>query len=115
MQVIAAQLAEQDIEGYLEPYVWAGDEELFALRVKGDSMKDAGILEGDTVVVRKQPKAELGEIVVAIIGDEATVKRLGKKGSGYFLLPANDAYRPIPFTSRSAILGKVVTVLRNYV
>jgi repressor LexA len=109
------KLAEQDIEGYLEPYVWAGDERLFALKVKGDSMKDAGILEGDTVVVRKQAKAEQGEIVVAIIGDEATVKRFGRKGGRYFLFPANDAFGPIPVTRETAVLGKVVTVLRNYV
>lgn len=109
------QLAQEDVEGYLEPYVWAGDEKLFALRVKGDSMRDAAILEGDLVVVRRQAVAQPGEVVVALIGDEATVKRFGKKGGKAFLFPENSAYKPIPFTAEAKVLGKVVTVVREYV
>lgn len=109
-------IAEQDIEGYLEPdelLNLAGD--LFALRVKGDSMADAGIIEGDMVVVRRQPQAQNGDIVVAIIGDEATVKFFKKLNKGFFLSPANKKYKPIACNESTAILGKVITVLRKYV
>ncbi|MGE5308083.1 MAG: transcriptional repressor LexA [Deltaproteobacteria bacterium] len=123
------KLAEQDIEGYLEPYEWAGDraqagtgpsdwagyERLFCLRVKGDSMKDAGIIEGDLVVVRRQPEAEPGEVVVALFEDEATVKTLRRIGGKFYLCPANEKYKPIPCTPVTRILGRVVTVVRKYV
>lgn len=109
------KFADQDIEGYLEPYEQASGEELFCLRVKGDSMKGAGILEGDLVVVRRQPKADPGDIIVALIDDEATVKTLRKAGREYFLDPANERYRPIHFKSPAKVLGKVVTVVRKYV
>jgi len=107
--------AEQDVEGYLEPYVWAGDEQLFCLRVKGDSMKDAGIIEGDLVVVRRQAKADAGDVVVALMEDEATVKTLRRAGKGFSLCPANDRYTPIPCTPATKILGRVVSVVRRYV
>jgi repressor LexA len=110
------QIAEQDIEGYLEPDEFlksTGD--LFALRVKGDSMVDAGIIEGDLVVVRRQPQAQNGEIVVAIIGDEATVKFFKKINKGLFLFPANKKYKPIAYSESTAILGRVIRVLRKYV
>jgi repressor LexA len=87
--------------------------ELFSLRVRGDSMKDAGILDGDVVVVRRQPRADVGDIVVALVGDEATVKRFRVKRGRIELHPANDAYQPIvPEPGDVKILGKVVEVRR---
>ena len=110
------QIAQEDIVGYLDlDKLVNPDEDLFALRVKGDSMLDAGIMEGDTVVVRKQPKAENGDIVVALMMDEATVKYFKKDNKGFFLCPANKKYKPIAFTESMVILGKVIAVLRKYV
>lgn len=109
------RLAEQDIEGYLEAYRPSQGEELFCLRVKGDSMKDAGIIEGDLVVVRRQSGANPGEIVVALVDDEATVKTLRKQGGKYFLFPANERYKPLLFRGSTKVLGKVVSVVRKYV
>lgn len=117
-RVVAGEprLAEQDIEGYLDLRELARPRgDLFALRVDGDSMKDAGIMAGDTVVVRRQARAEDGDIVVALVNDEATVKFLRRKGGGFSLHPANSAYRPIPLGASARILGRVVTVMRNYV
>lgn len=88
----------------------------FALRVQGDSMIDAGIEDGDHVIVRQQDSANPGDIVVALLGDEVTVKRLQKKGSTLFLEAANVAYSPIPLTrqsSSSRILGVVVGLYRK--
>ena len=102
-------LAEQNIEGYLP---WNADPECFALRVKGDSMIDAHIFPGDTVIVRPQPTAENGEIVVALIGDEATVKRLRRRSGEVWLLPENPAYAPID-GREAVILGKVRAVVRE--
>lgn len=87
--------------------------ELFALRVKGDSMINAGIYDGDAVVSVKQPVAQNGEIVVALVGDEATVKRFYKEDGYYRLQPENPDYEPI-ITDEVQILGKVVTLVRNY-
>lgn len=105
-------LAIEDVEGYL-PYDAGYSGEYFALRVRGDSMIDAGILEGDYVVVRKQPIAENGQIVVALIGDEATVKRLKFINSRPWLYPENPAYEPID-GSEMTLLGLVKTVIREY-
>lgn len=88
----------------------------FALRVQGDSMIDAGIEDGDHVIVRQQDSANPGDIVVALLGDEVTVKRLQKKGSTLFLEAANVAYSPIPLTRQSSsprILGVVVGLYRK--
>lgn len=88
----------------------------FALCVQGDSMIDAGIQEGDHVIVRQQEAAEPGDIVVALLGEEATVKRLRKKGPSLFLEAANAAYAPIPLTCEPTaprILGKVVGLYRS--
>jgi len=88
----------------------------FALRVQGDSMIEEGIQEGDYVVVRQQDTADPGEIVVVLLGEEATVKRLQKKGKSFFLEAANAAYAPIPLTSQSPsprILGTVIGVYRD--
>ena len=87
--------------------------ELFALRVKGDSMINAGIFEGDTVVFVRQSVAENGEIVVALLEDEATVKRFYKEDGYIRLQPENPIYEPI-ISKEIKILGKVVTLVRNY-
>ena len=85
----------------------------FALRVRGDSMVGAAILSGDLVVVRPQQTADDGQIVVARIGDEATVKRLRRRGGEIWLMPENDAYEPIDGTE-AEIIGIVRAVIREY-
>lgn len=106
-------LAEERVEEtYPLPRQLVGEGTLFLLGVKGDSMVDAAICDGDLVVVRQQPTAEQGEIVAAMIDGEATVKTLQKKAGKVWLLPHNPAYEPIDGTG-ATILGKVVTVLRR--
>ncbi len=103
-------LALENQEGTIS---WDGDPSCFALRVKGDSMIGAGILDGDMVVVRPQDTADDGQIVVARIGDEATVKRLHRRSGQIWLLPENDAYSPID--GRDAeLVGLVKAVVREY-
>ena len=92
---------------------WEGDPNCFALRVQGDSMINAGILNGDKVVVRPQQTANDGQIVVARLGDEATVKRLRRRNGEIWLLPENDAYEPIDGTE-AEIIGIVKAVVREY-
>jgi repressor LexA len=106
-------LAEENIEGYISvPDVAGGAEGEYALRVRGESMKEAGILEGDLVVVRPQQTAEEGDIVVALLGEEATVKRFYREADHVRLQPENDALEPI--RSREVeVLGRVVGVLRR--
>jgi repressor LexA len=94
------------------PKTLVGEGTLFMLEVRGDSMIEAAICDGDFVVVRQQPDAENGEIVAAMIEGEATVKTLQKKTGQAWLLPHNDAYEPID-ANQATILGKVVTVLRR--
>ena len=106
-------LAEECIEDYLTFDTGGRAGEYFALRVRGESMLNAGILPGDLVVVHRQPTARHGEIVVALLGDEATVKRLSLKNGQVWLLPENDAYAPIDGTY-AQILGKVAAVVRRY-
>ena len=103
-------LAVENIEGYIP---WEGEEGCFALRVRGESMIGAGILDGDKVVVRPQPDAENGQIVVALLGDEATVKRLRRRGSDVWLMPENPAFSPID-GREAVILGRVKAVIREY-
>jgi repressor LexA len=106
-------LAEENIEEYLEvPEVIGGETGDYILRVKGDSMKDAGILEGDYVVVRPADVADDGEIVVALIGDEATVKRFYREKNRVRLEPANKAYKPIR-SAEATLLGTVTGVFRK--
>ncbi|MGI6773390.1 MAG: transcriptional repressor LexA [Clostridiales bacterium] len=107
-------LAVEQIEGYI-PYSGrvSRDKPLFALRVRGDSMINAGILDGDIVISEKTPDAANGDIVVAMIEDEATVKRFFKDSTCFRLQPENDAYEPI-LSTEVTILGKVVAVLRYY-
>ena len=106
-------LAEECIEDYLPFDTGGRDGEHFALRVRGESMLDAGILPGDLVVVHRQQVARNGEIVVALLEDEATVKRLSLRGGHVWLMPENDDYSPIDGTY-AKILGKVVSVVRYY-
>ena len=91
-----------------------GDGDLFALRVVGDSMKNAGILNGDTVICRQCQTAENGEIVVALLDDEATVKRFFKEADRVVLQPENPDFAPI-VAQQVMLLGKVVAVYRSYV
>jgi repressor LexA len=106
-------LAVEDLEGHLPVQTRSSPGDLFSLHVRGDSMKDAGILDGDVVVVRRQPRADVGDIVVAMVGDEATVKRFRVKRGRIELHPANDAYQPIvPEPGDFKVLGKVVEVRR---
>ncbi len=102
-------LAQENIEGYLP---WEGGDDCFALRVRGDSMVNAGILPGDVIVVRPQNTADHGDIVVALLGEEATVKRLSLRG-GVWLLPENPAYEPID-GREATILGRVRGLVRDY-
>ena len=103
-------LALENQEGTIS---WDGDPSCFALRVRGDSMIGAGILNGDMVVVRPQQTANDGQIVVARIEDEATVKRLRRKNGQIWLMPENDAYPPID-GSEAEIVGIVKAVVREY-
>lgn len=95
------------------PSAFFGDGEFFMLKVRGESMIEAGIHEGDLVVVRQQPSANNGDIVVALLEDEATVKRFFRENSHIRLQPENRAMEPIIATDVS-ILGKVVGLLRRY-
>ncbi|MFE5585628.1 transcriptional repressor LexA [Kitasatospora sp. NPDC056531] len=106
-------LAEQTVEDVLPlPRQLVGEGELFALTVRGDSMIEAAICDGDWVTVRRQPVADNGDIVAAMIDGEATIKRLKRDNSGVWLMPHNPAYEPIN-GDNATILGKVVAVLRR--
>jgi repressor LexA len=109
-------LAHENIEELIPvPADFTGEGTLFMLRVRGDSMIDAGILDGDYVVVRQQPEAKDGEIVVAgIPGEEATVKTYTRQGSRVVLLPANQRLAPMEFDAGEVqVFGRVVTVMRR--
>jgi repressor LexA len=114
-QVAAGQpiVAEENIEEYIQTPSFAGGEDgEFLLRVRGDSMQDAGIIEGDLVVVRPQENAQDGDIVVALVGEEATVKRFFQESDHVRLQPENTSMEPI--RSRDVrVLGKVVGLMRN--
>lgn len=106
-------LAEENIEETLPlPAELAGDGEHFVLRVRGDSMIEAGILNDDYIVVRRQPDARNGDIVVALVEDEATVKRFYKENGHFRLQPENSAMSPI-IVRDVVILGKVVSLMRR--
>jgi len=106
-------LADENIEEYVPvPGIAGGDEGEFVLKVKGDSMVNAGILEGDHVIVRKQDTAKNGEIVVALVGDEATVKRFFREQEHVRLQPENETMEPI-LTRDVKLLGRVVGVCRR--
>ena len=103
-------LAVENQEGTM---AWDGDSSCFALRVRGDSMINAGILDGDKVVIRPQQSADDGQIVVARIGDEATVKRLSRKNGQVWLMPENENYAPID-GREAQLIGIVKAVVREY-
>jgi repressor LexA len=107
--------ASDNVQGYMSLDLTRkiSPEHLFALRIKGESMIDAGILEDDMVIVKKQHDADDGNIVVALVGDEATVKKLRKKRNKVYLEPANPKYKPIvkPFK----VIGKVIEIRRRLV
>lgn len=105
--------AEENITDYYPlPTDIVGNGELFLLQVSGESMIDAGIFDGDWIVVRSQPVAEQGEFVAALIDGEATVKEFHRDRSGVWLLPHNPAYDPIPGNA-AEIMGKVVSLMRK--
>ena len=106
-------LAQECIEDYITYDTRGHGGEYFALRVRGESMIKAGILPGDLVIIRRQNTAQNGEIVVALLGEEATVKRFRREGGQIWLLPENDDYQPIDGTG-CEILGRVSAVLREY-
>jgi repressor LexA len=109
-------LAVEDVDDVMVlPTDLVGDGPVFLLEVKGDSMIEAGIHEGDLVAVHKQPDARDGEIVAALIdGEEATVKRLRRQDGKVFLISENPAYEPLVFSEGVELIGKVVSVLRRY-
>jgi repressor LexA len=110
-------LAEERVDAvYPLPRELVGEGQLFMLRVRGESMIEAGVLDGDLVVVRQQPSVEQGEMCAVLVDGEATVKFFRRSRAGeVFLDPANAAYEPIPVTAEqdATIMGKVVTVLRS--
>jgi repressor LexA len=107
--------AVEDLMGYLNlDKIIFPEPDVFALRVKGDSMIDAGIMANDFAVIKRQDFAKVGDIVVAMVGEEATIKRLVKTGNKYFLQPANVKYEPIPVTEDVIIIGKLLNVVREY-
>jgi repressor LexA len=109
----APALAEENIEDYISvPEVAGGGDGQYLLRIRGDSMKDAGILEGDYVVVHSQDTAQDGDIVVALLGEEATVKRFFKEADHVRLQPENETMEPIR-SKEVKVLGRVVGLLRG--
>jgi repressor LexA len=109
-------LAVENIEGWLAFKPNKDTEKMFALHVKGDSMKDKGIMDGDYVICRQQNTAENGDIIVALLNDSATVKTFRKRrGNNYELEPANDRFKPIAIDEDSnfQVLGKVTSVFRT--
>ena len=105
-------LAFEDIQGYI-PFADKGTRDLFALKVRGYSMKNAGILDGDYVIAEKTPTANDGDIVVALIEEEATVKRLYREENCIRLQPENPEFEPI-MTTEVSVMGKVISVIRYY-
>jgi repressor LexA len=106
-------LAEENIEAYVSvPELAGGRDGEYLLRIRGDSMKDAGILEGDFVVVRSQDTAQDGDVVVALLGEEATVKRFFREADHVRLQPENDTMEPIR-SKEVKILGRVVGLMRS--
>ena len=105
-------LAEENVDNYFPlPQELLGDGELYMLRVVGESMRDAGILDGDWVVVRQQNSAQNGDVVAALLDDEATIKTFRQRDGHTWLLPRNSNYEPI-LGDDAVVLGKVVAVLR---
>jgi repressor LexA len=109
----APMLAEENVEEYVSvPEIAGGGDGEYLLRIRGDSMKDAGILEGDFVVVHSQDTAQNGDVVVALLGEEATVKRFFREKDHIRLQPENEALEPIR-SKEVKVLGRVVGLLRS--
>ena len=109
-------LTFENLEGYLDLERLAlTDEHTFALRAKGESMVEAGIMPEDLLLVRKQATCQNGDIVVALVDDQATVKYFQKRKGKIYLEPANQSYSPILVKDNIHIIGKVISVVRNYV
>ena len=108
-------LAVENVEGWLSFKPMDLSKKLFGLRVKGESMKDKGIMDGDLVIVRQQQTANDGDVVVARLDDSATVKTFRQNKKGYYLEPANERFKPIPITEDIdfQILGRVTSVIRS--
>ncbi len=111
-------LAEENVEGHLtiDRNMINSTDDCFGLKVRGDSMINAGILEGDLVIVSPQKQAANGDIIVALLGDEATMKRFQIEDGKIFLIPENEKYEAIPVnnTEEFSIVGKVIGVFRSY-
>ena len=111
-------LAQENIEGHLsiDKSMIGNKTECFGLKVRGDSMINAGIMEGDLVIVSPQKNASNGDIIVALLGDDATMKRFMVENGKILLVPENDNYEPIPVnnTEEFSIIGKVIGVFRSY-
>ena len=110
LPIYAAENVERHIHSVVDIF---GVKDMFALSVKGDSMINAGINQGDLVIIRRQPVAENGEIVAALIDNEATIKRLKMDNGKVLLMPENEKYSPIEVTYREdfRILGKLITTV----
>lgn len=107
-------MAEQNIQDYFPlPKSFTRTDEAFMLRVKGDSMINAGIYDGDLVIVNQEPSASNGDIVVALLGEEATVKRFFKESQHIRLQPENESYEPI-IANEVQILGRVIGLVRKF-
>lgn len=107
-------LAEENLEGTVDLSAEFAGEKVFALKVQGDSMIGAGICDGDLVVVRAEAPAEPGQIVVARVDGEATVKRLVRRQGRLWLQPANDRYEPVAVGGDTQVIGRVIGVIRSY-
>lgn len=114
VQAGALTFAYEELEGHVHVASTYSAEDVFGLRVRGASMRGAGILDGDVVIVRKQRTARSGEIVVALVGEEATVKRLVRRGKRVELHPEADGFDPIPVGDDAIVIGKVVGLHRSY-
>ena len=106
--------AEENFEGTLDLMSEFSGEKVFALKVRGDSMEEAGIHDGDLVIVRAQEQGAEGAIVVATVEGEATVKRLGRRAGQWELQPANKRYQPIPVGATTRVVGRVIGMIRSY-
>ncbi len=113
-----AILAIENIDGYItiDKRITKNSRNCFALKVKGDSMINAGLFEDDIVIVNPQRAAANGDIIIALLGDEATIKRFEIRGNNTFLIPENVKYKPIQVSNREdfSIIGKVVGIIRWY-
>ncbi len=107
-------LAQEDIQEYLylDQYLSNSERQIFALKIKGDSMKDKGIQEGDLAIIKRQRLADAGNIIAALIDQEATIKILKKENSSFVLAPANEDYGVI--RKHFSILGKVIAVIKRF-